>query len=260
MWWEFSRFSLRNCSKYLKNILEQTPNKESPRGQVWLMISHLHPHMKTIQWHHMLAHFNISSMKEIQNKKGTIIPILSDFTQLPLCESCIMEKIARIYFHPFQMRPHFMPFLIWCISTYVAPWKLFTWGCQIFYFFHWWFLDTPMFIILNINMRPWWKNKMIKSSKFYTPTMGGSIFPLHLKHLVLLKGFCTNLQYHTHLNKMILLNGKNKPLSKLQEYASNCSIIQIILGKSYFYHLLHSKPNPHINYKRYHPLWNLKTP
>jgi hypothetical protein len=46
---------------------------------------------------------------------------------------------------------------------------------------------------------------------------GGNILPLHLKHLVLLKGFCTNLQYHTHLNKMVLLNGKTKPLSKLQE-------------------------------------------
>lgn len=81
------------------------------------MISRLHPHMKTIQWHHKLAHLNISSMKEIQKKKkkGAIMPILSHFTQLPLCESCIMAKIARIYFHLFQVRPHFMPFLIWCM-------------------------------------------------------------------------------------------------------------------------------------------------
>ncbi len=60
------------------------------------------------------------------------MPILSDFTQLPLFEGCIMAKIVRIYFHPFQMRPHFMPFLIWCILTCVAPCKLFTWGAKYF--------------------------------------------------------------------------------------------------------------------------------
>jgi hypothetical protein len=57
------------------------------------------PTHETIQWHHRLAHLNIYSMTEIQNKKGAIMPILSDFTQLSLCEGCIMAKIARIFTH-----------------------------------------------------------------------------------------------------------------------------------------------------------------
>lgn len=59
---------------------------------------------------------------------------------------------------------------------------------------------------------------MIKSSICYATTMGGaSILPLHLNHFVLLKVYCTNLQYHTHLNKTILLSKKSKPLSKLHK-------------------------------------------
>jgi hypothetical protein len=46
---------------------------------------------------------------------------------------------------------------------------------------------------------------------------GGSILPLHLNHFVLFKVYCANLQYHTHLNKMVLLNKKTKPLSKLHK-------------------------------------------
>ncbi len=41
---------------------------------------------ETIQLHHRLAHFNIFSMKEIQNKKLAIMPIILDFMELPFCE------------------------------------------------------------------------------------------------------------------------------------------------------------------------------
>jgi hypothetical protein len=47
--------------------------------------------------------------------------------------------------------------------------------------------------------------------------MGASILPLHLNHFALSKVYCTNLQYHTLLNKMVLLNKKTKPLSKLHK-------------------------------------------
>jgi len=38
------------------------------------------------------------------------MPILSDFTQLPLFEGCIMAKSARIYFHPFHAIPNLVHF------------------------------------------------------------------------------------------------------------------------------------------------------
>jgi hypothetical protein len=41
---------------------------------------------ETIQWHHRLAHLNIFSMKEIQNKKFAIMPIILDFMEVPFFE------------------------------------------------------------------------------------------------------------------------------------------------------------------------------
>jgi hypothetical protein len=67
------------------------------------------------------------------------MPILSDFTHLPLCEGCIMAKIARIYFHTFQMTP-FHAILNLVHFDICGPMQTFHLGVPNI-------PDTPMFII-----------------------------------------------------------------------------------------------------------------
>ncbi len=73
--------------------------------------------------------------------------ILSDFTQLPLCEGCIMAKIARIYFHTFQMTPfHAIPNLVH--FDICGPMQTFHLGVPNILFLSLMIIpDTPTFII-----------------------------------------------------------------------------------------------------------------
>jgi hypothetical protein len=155
------------------------------------------------------------------------MPIIPDFMHLPLYEGYIMGKHHKDSFSPISHETHQMSSLILCILIFVNSCKFSFLGVpNILFPSLMTILDTPMFIIQNKNLRPLlcfkhtrllWKNKMITSSKCYALTMGGGgdTTLLFLKHFVLLKAYYTNFQYHTPLNKiMVLLDAKIKPLSK----------------------------------------------
>jgi hypothetical protein len=82
---------------------------------------------------------------------------------------------------------------------------------------------------------------------------GRNILPLHLNHFILFKVYCTNLQYHTHLNKVVLLKKKKKTLIKVTQSMFHSPNNPFILGRSYLYIMLYSKLNSHICYQNTTP-------
>ncbi len=60
----------------------------------------------------------------------------------------IWANTIRILFHPFPMKPHPMPLLIWCILTFVDPWKTILLRVPTILFLSLLTIqDIPMFII-----------------------------------------------------------------------------------------------------------------
>jgi hypothetical protein len=138
----------------------------------------------TIQWHHRLAHLNIFSMKDFF-LKIVIMPILN-FTQLPFCEGYNMGKHHKDFFSPISNETPSHAIFNLVHSNICGPCKKNLGGANYFisfindystYTYCLLFIKKNQRLLLCFkHIRPWWKNKMIKSSKCYATTMGGIFF------------------------------------------------------------------------------------
>lgn len=122
-------------------------------------------------------------------KKFSIMPIVPNFTQLLLCEGCNMGKHHKDSFSPISNETPSHAILDLVHFDICGPMQfIFLGGANYFisfiddysrytYVYH--LKKNQRLLLCFKHIRPIQKNKMIKSSKCYSSTMGGNILSLH---------------------------------------------------------------------------------